>query len=290
MVHRKISYVNGRYVPHEHAFVHIEDRGYQFADGVYEVVAILNGKMLDEKLHFKRLQRSCDCLDILMPMPVSSMRIVINEMVRKNNVQNSYIYIQITRGVAPRNHPFPKGGIKPSLVIMFTELKSPPEKDYKNGVSIITGEDIRWKRKDIKTISLLANVLAKQEAVKAKVKEIWLIDSITKNITEGSSTNAYIIDKKGILRTHPATEHILGGVTRDTVLRLACEAGLKVAEEAFKPEDIKDAKEAFITSTTVGVLPVVKIDGNNIGNGKPGEISNKLTELYNKYMSMRGYD
>lgn len=288
MVQRKISYVNGRYVPHEDAFVHIEDRGYQFSDGVYEVIGIMNGKMFDDELHFKRLERSCKHLHMNMPVTVPAMKIIVNELIRRNRVKDSYIYIQVTRGVAPRNHAFPKPGTKPALTIMFTTLTPPPQKDYDKGVSIITGKDIRWHRKDIKSISLLANILAKQDAVIAGVKENWLVDKVTGFITEGSSTNAYIVDKSGVVRTHPADECILGGVTRDVVLQIAKKNKIKVSEKPFTIAELRSAKEAFITSTTSGVLPVVKADGKNIGNGKPGEITMRLNKLYNEHMQNIG--
>lgn len=286
MTHGKISYVNGKYVPHEKAMVHIEDRGYQFSDGVYEMLAVKKGKLLDSDLHLKRLKRSLKSLYIDWPTSPDSIRVIIKELIRRNKVTNAYVYLQVTRGVAPRNHPFPKDA-KPSLTVMFSELQPPPQKDYESGVKVITGPDLRWGRRDIKSISLLANVLAKQEAVKAGVKEMWLIDGNSGNITEGSSTNAYIINKAGEIVTHPANECILGGVTRDKVLRVAKKAGIKVKEKPFKLKDALAAKEAFLTSTTSGVLPVVQVDKKKIGNGKPGEITKKLMKAYSDFMNKR---
>ena len=285
MQHRKVSYVNGRYVPHEHAMVHIEDRGYQFSDGVYEVMALEKGKLLDDDLHYSRLKRSLDGISVAMPVSVPVLNSVIRELSRVNKINSGYIYIQVTRGVAPRNHSFPKGNIRPSLVVSFVHPKPPTEKEYENGVDVITGDDIRWFRRDIKSISLLPNVLSKQDAIKAGVKEIWFIDKVTGFITEGSSTNAYIIDKSGTILTHPANEYILGGVTRDSVLKEARKAGIKIEERPFTLAEAEGAAEAFLTSTTSWVLPVVKMNGKKIADGKPGKITKKLIELYSSYVA-----
>lgn len=264
----------------------MEDRGYQFSDGVYEVIAIMNGKMLDDDLHFKRLKRSLDELGIKMPMKKSSMNAVIDEVARRNRVTDGFLYLQVTRGVASRNHAIPKN-MEPSLTVMFVELKPPPKQDYENGVTVVVAEDIRWKRRDIKSISLLANTLAKQVAVEAKAKEAWMVDKVSGFVTEGSSTNAYIVNEKGEVQTHPANESILGGVTRDSVIRAAKKNGIKVKEKPFTLAEAKKAREAFFTSTTAGVMPVVQIDKKKISNGKPGEVTKKLIDVYDDYMKRK---
>lgn len=276
----RISYVNGRYIRHSLAAVHIEDRGFQFSDGIYEVIALVNGRLLDENLHFERLKRSLDLLYIPLPASITSLHIIIKELGRRNNLKNGYVYIQITRGVAKRNHAFPtKQHIKPSLVITYNKSSPPSENEYKKGISVITTPDIRWKRCDIKSVSLLPNILAKQEAVKAKAKEAWMVDE-KGIITEGSSSNCYIVDKSGYVRTYPESSDILGGVTRRVVLQLAKGHGVKVREKAFTVKESIAAKEAFATSTTMGIIAVTKINGKKVSDGKPGEITKKLMKLY----------
>lgn len=280
----RISYVNGRYVPHNQAAVHIEDRGYQFSDGIYEVMLIENNVMIDRAQHWARLKRSLAEMRIAFPVSIPALEVVTFELLRRNRLKSGCIYLQITRGVAKRDHPFPKKPVEPAIVMTVTEPKTPSLKERTEGVHAITYPDIRWLRRDIKSISLLPNVLAKQAATEAKVREAWLYTE--KGIfTEGSSTNIYIVDAKGTVITHPANEMILGGVTRDSILKLAKKAGIKVLEKPFTLADIKKAKEAFLTSTTAMVLPVVKIDRIVIGSGKPGKIVTKLQSLYAAHIS-----
>lgn len=277
-----ISYVNGRYVNHAEAAVHIEDRGYQFSDGIYEVIAVFNGKMVDGEPHLKRLERSLTHLHIPLPMPLESMKCIIRELLRRNRRNEGYVYIQISRGVAKRNHAFPKQ-VEPSLVITLSVAKHPSYKERYQGVSVITLPDIRWGRRDIKTVSLLPNVLAKQKAVEAGVKEAWQVNA-QGCVTEGASTNSYIVTRDGVVITHPANETILEGITRTTVLALAREHGIKVEERPFTLEEAKAAAEAFLTSTTGGVLPIIQIDDSKIADGKPGKVSLKLMNLYDDYI------
>lgn len=273
----RISYVNGRFVDHRKAFVHIEDRGYQFSDGIYEYIAFYNRKLLDADLHVKRLERSLKELQIAMPVTRAQMHAIMNKLIARNANEDGGLYIQISRGVAPRDHAFPKD-VKPSLIMTISKSKLPKSEESNGGVKVITVPDIRWGRRDIKSISLLANVLAKQEAAKRQVREAWLIENGV--ITEGSASNAYIITKSGQLVTHPCDEHILGGITRNVVLKLARKAGIAVVERAFTVKEIKAAAEAFMTSTSANILPVVQIDGKKVGSGKTGAITRTLQALY----------
>jgi D-alanine transaminase len=279
----KISYVNGHYVPHAQASVHIEDRGYQFSDGIYEVIAIKNNRMIDGEPHLVRLARSLKEMDIHFTTTHAALKQIIRELMRRNGKKDGCLYLQITRGVAKRAHEFPKSA-RPSLVMTVSDLKFPGEALQQKGVAVITHPDIRWGRRDIKTISLLPNILAKQKATCANVREAWLVKD--GNITEGSSSNSYIIDKNNKIITHPATNDILNGITRVTLLRLAKEAGIAVEERPFTVEEAKNAREAFLTSTTSTVLPVVKIDDTVLSDGTPQPITKQLSALYTAYMNL----
>jgi len=275
----RYAYVNGRYARAAEAAVHIEDRGYQFADGVYEVCLFVNGAYWDEEGHLARLARSLAALSIARPMSERALKTVMNALVRKNRVKTALVYVQVTRGVAPRNHPFPQQDIAPSLVMTaraFNLEKSNAQAD--KGVAVITAPDIRWARVDIKTIGLLPNVLAKEEARKAGATEAWLIRN--GKVTEGSSSNAWIVTKSGELITHPLGSEILGGITRQTVIRCAEAMQIKVVERAFTPAEALSSAEAFLTSASNLVMPVVKIDGTPIGGGAPGPVARRLREAY----------
>jgi D-alanine transaminase len=281
---QRISYVNGRFVPHRQAFVHIEDRGYQFADGVYEVIALENGRLIDGTPHFARLKRSLKELQIALPAPLQVLEALTLELCRRNRLSEGFIYLQVSRGVAKRDHPFPKKPVKPSVVITVSPPKKYNPKEYTQGVKVISLTDIRWARRDIKSISLLPNILAKQAAAEAGAKEAWLVE---KNgiVTEGASSNAYIVDKSGTIRTYPVGNYILCGVTRQSVLALARKKGLKVVEKPFSLKEALAAKEAFMTSTTAGVIPITQIDDKKIGTGKPGATASLLLQLYQQYVS-----
>ncbi len=279
----RIAYVNGEYVPHGHAAVHIEDRGYQFADGVYEVIAVKDGALVDGDGHLTRLKYSLDALEIAMPMTPAALAVVMAETMRRNRIVNGMIYLQITRGVSRRNHPFPDFA-SPALVITARRAPYPRTAEGVDGGRVITIPDIRWQRCDIKSVSLLPNVLAKQQAEEAGAVEAWLIDG-DGNITEGSSTNAWIVDTQGRLVTRPKSHGILGGITRQTLLRLAHENGIEVIERPFTLAEAKAAKEAFITSTTIFVKPITQIDDQVIANGEPGETTLRLLSLYIDYMN-----
>ncbi|KAB7739360.1 D-amino-acid transaminase [Parvibaculum sedimenti] len=278
----RIAYVNGRYVRHADAGVHIDDRGYQFADGVYEVCGIRGGKLMDEELHLARLQRSLAELRIASPMPLSALRQVLREVVRRNRVENGLVYFQVTRGVAPRDHPFPAGPVKPSLVITAKRLNMARiQQSAEKGVAVVTMPDLRWARRDIKSIALLPNILAKQAAREAGAYEAWLVDA-EGYVTEGSSTNAWIVDKFGRLVTRSTGPEILSGITRTVLLETAKREGIEIVERPFTPDEAKSAREAFISASSAVIIPVVRIDDTAIGNGAPGSITLRLREAYAK--------
>ena len=274
----RIAYVNGRYLPHRLAGVHIEDRGYQFADGVYEVIAVRGGHPIDLGPHFDRLDRSLAELEIDPPMARGPLAVAIDETVRRNRVRHGIVYLQVTRGAAPRGHQFPAAA-EPALVITARAMAPVPPEIIENGARVITVPDIRWGRCDIKSIALLPNVLAKQQAAQVGAFEAWLVDP-SGFVTEGSSSNAWIVDADGVLVTRDLTTAILGGITRAAVLAACAADGLKVRQRSFTPAQAKAGREAMITSTTAFVAPVVDIDGDRVGQGRPGPIFRRLREMY----------
>ena len=282
----RIAYVNGRYVPHIDAAVHIEDRGYQFADGVYEVCEVLGGRLVDEPRHMERLSRSLCELRIAEPMSLRALGFVMRETIRRNRVRDGIVYVQVTRGVAPRDHGFPAIPVEPAVVVT-AKPTSPTLEATKaaNGIKVITMPDNRWDRVDIKSIGLLPNCLAKQEARERGAYEAWLVDD-DGYVTEGSSTNAWIVDTQGRLITRPADHGILRGITRATLMDLAKQEGIEVIERAFTPAEAKRAREAFITAASTIVMPVVQIDDTTVGNGKPGSISLMLREKFHSVAHM----
>lgn len=277
-----LAYVNGRYVPHARAAVHIEDRGYQFADGVYEVVLVHRGRLIDEEPHLDRLDRSLTELRIAWPVSRTVLRLIIRELIRRNGLRNGIVYLQVTRGTAPRDHKFPAAS-EPALVLTTKPLKPVPDAFTTKGISVITIPDIRWQRCDIKSISLLPNVLGKQRAVEAGAYEAWQVDG-EGYVTEGTSTNAWIVTGDGRLVTRNAEAAILNGITRLALLNLVREAGLAVEERRFTVAEAKAAREAFLTSSSSFVLPVTRIDDDPVGDGKPGPLTTKLREHYLTYI------
>ncbi|MDP3118602.1 MAG: D-amino-acid transaminase [Phenylobacterium sp.] len=276
----RIAYVNGRYQRHADAAVHIEDRGYQLADAVYEVWSVFGGKLADAEGHFARLARSLGELQIPEPMSRAALTIVLREVLRRNLVREGLIYLQISRGVAPRDHAFPEGDLSPSVVITAKSLdRAASEAKAAKGIAVITTPENRWGRCDIKTVGLLPNVLARQAARERGAGEALFVDDLGL-ITEGASANAWILDGNGVLRTRDTQANILRGVTRRTLLDVIAEAGLKVEERPFTPEDMAQAKEAFITGAGSLVLPVIAIDGQPIGGGAPGPVAKRLRSLY----------
>lgn len=283
----RIAYVNGQYLPHRDASVHIEDRGYQFADGVYEVVTIVGSRMIDEEGHLDRLWRSLGELKIDAPMKREPLKMVMREVIRQNGIRDGIIYLQVTRGVAPRDHPFPED-IPSSLVMTAKKLSlEKAAKKAQEGVSVITVPDIRWTRRDIKSVSLLPNVLAKQEAKESGAYEAFQVDE-DGMVTEGSSTNAWIVSKEGKIVTRPTSNSILAGITRASLIRELEKNGIELELRSFSVEELLSAREVFLTSSTSYVLPVVKVDDQVIGNGHPGLISQKLRKIYEKFMSADG--
>jgi D-alanine transaminase len=281
----RIAYVNGRYLPIGAPAVPVEDRGLQFADGVYEVVKVLGGRLRDLDRHLGRLERSLEALAIPPPMSRAALTGVIRETLRRNRLRDASVYLQIDRGVAPRNHLFPKA-VRPSLIVTVRRLALPGPSELAAGVGVVTAPDERWKRCDVKSVSLLANVLAKQRGADAGCREAWLYD-VQGRVTEGASSNAYIVDRDGRLVTRPLGPEILGGVTRSVVLDLARGAGIEVVERPFTVAEAKQAREAFLTSTSSLVLPVTAIDGHPVANGHPGSTTVLLLELYRGHLANR---
>lgn len=276
----RIAYVNGRYVRHADAAVHVEDRGYQLADGVYEVCEIKRGYIVDEKGHLDRLDRSMRELRMDWPVERKAMELILREVIRRNHVRDGMVYMQVTRGVAPRDHAFPTKPVRSALVVTAKRMDPRAvEAKAAKGMAVITVPENRWERVDIKTIGLLANVLAKQAAVEAGAQEAWFVDP-DGTVKEGASTNAWIVTKEGSLVTRPADHGILRGITRATVMKVADKLGLKVEERVFSVEEAQAAREAFVTSATSLVSPVVSINGKPVANGHPGSVARSLREAF----------
>ncbi len=272
----RIAYVNGRYVPHASAAVHVEDRGYQFADGVYEVCEVARGYVVDMTRHLDRLDRSLGELAIGWPVHRTSLEAILCEVVRRNRIRNGLAYLQVTRGVAPRDHFFPAPTTRPALVV--TARRSDPDamaRKAQTGISVITVPENRWDRVDIKSVGLLPNVLARQQARDAGAQEAWFVDE-DGMVKEGAATNAWIVTGEGVLVTRPAEYGILRGVTRAGVMDIAAGLGYQVEERAFSVEEAQNAREAFITAATTVVMPVVEIDGRPVANGVPGSMALSL--------------
>jgi len=278
----RIAYVNGHYLPLRDAVVNVEDRGYQFSDGVYEVCEVRGGRLVDERRHMERLARSLSELRIAMPMSAKALGVVFRETVRRNRVQWGIVYLQITRGVSRRDHAFPPSGTVPSIVVTARNLDlAAAEKLAADGVAVITLPDNRWDRVDIKSVSLLPNVLAKQAAREQGAREAWFVDK-QGFVTEGSSSNAWIVTRDGKLVTRQADHAILKGITRTVVLEVLKVQGIELEERHFTVREAHEAREAFITSASQIVIPVVQIDGRPVGNGAPGLISTALRRDFHR--------
>lgn len=278
----RIAYVNGRYLPYAQAQVSIEDRGFQFADGVYEVCEVRAGLLVDERRHMARLDRSLKELRIARPMSAAALSVVMRETVRRNRVHDGIVYLQITRGVARRDFPFPPEGT-PRSVIVTSRSNDPAwlEQMAGEGIAVVTVPDIRWQRVDIKSVALLPNVLAKQTARDRGAREAWMVDAQGR-VTEGASSNAWIVSRDGKLITRPLGRDILPGITRSVVIDVAKAQGLALEERAFTVEEAYAAREAFVTSAGQIVMPVVNIDGRPVGNGAPGLIATGLRRDYHR--------
>ena len=260
--------------------VHIEDRGYQFADGVYEVCEVFRGALIDEKRHFERLAYSLAELQIAAPLRAGALAVVVREVMARNRIKNGFIYVQVTRGVAPRDHVFPQKSVRPSLVVTARQVD--PDKSEisaRMGINVIAIPDLRWKRVDIKSIALLPNVLARQHAREHGAYEAWLIDS-EGMVTEGAASNAWIVSEAGSIVTRQIDHSILRGITRTTLIEIIAACGLKLEERKFSLEEAFAAREAFITGATTLIMPVVQIDGQLIGTGAPGPVATKLRAIF----------
>ena len=276
----RIAYVNGRYERHGEAAVHIEDRGYQLGDAVYEVWALFDGKLGDAEGHFTRLARSLGELKIAMPMSRAALEAVLHETVRRNRVREGMVYLQVSRGVSPRDHAFPSQPVSPAVVVTVKAVdRATAETKAAKGVAVITTPENRWGRCDIKTVGLLPNALAKQAAKERGAAEAWFVDDMGL-VTEGASSNAWIVDADGTLRTRSTNANILRGVTRMTLMQVIAKEGMLVDERPFTPEEAKSAKEAFISGAGALILPVVAVDGEPVGDGEVGPVATRLRRLY----------
>jgi D-alanine transaminase len=278
----RIIYVNGRYRPASEAFVAVDDRAHYFGDGVYEGVQIKDGRLIDEARHLERLGRSLAAVRIEWPMAEAALRGVMREVARRNRVRDGFLYLQISRGVARRDHGFPKAGVRPSLTVTAKSLDPRiNESKAARGVKVITVADQRWSRPDIKSLNLLPNVLAKQAARERGAEEAWLVDDHG-FVTEGSSTNAWIVTRDGALVTRQTDHSILPGVTRKTLIEVAAALGLGVEIRPFTVDEAFRAREAFFSSSSTVVIPVVEIDDRVIGDGRPGQIALALRKRFHE--------
>ena len=279
----RVAYVNGLYQNMREACVNIEDRGYQFSDGVYEVCEIRSGRLVDMPRHMTRLQRSLSELRIAMPMPLASLAIVMQEVVRRNRVHYGIVYLQVTRGVARRDHAFPLNAVQPSVVVTARSLNFAKNQDTAaKGIKVITVPENRWPRVDIKSVSLLPNVLAKQAARDHGAYEAWYVDP-DGFVTEGASSNAWIVTGQGSVVTRSAESGILAGITRAVLMEVLAALQIKLEERPFTAAEARQAAEAFVTSASQIVMPVVSIDDHSIGNGVPGAISRRLREEFHRF-------
>jgi D-alanine transaminase len=279
----RIAYVNGRYLPMRDAMVHIEDRGYQFGDGVYEVCEVRGGRLIDERRHLARLKRSLDALRIRAPMSPNALGAVLRETVARNRIGYGIVYLQVTRGVARRDHAFPAPDVPPSLVVTARSLNMTRNEALAGkGIAVISVPDNRWGRVDIKTIGLLPNVLARQAAIEQGARDAWFVDK-DGAVTEAASANAWIVTDAGALVTRQADHAILRGITRTVLFDVIKAQGLRIDERSFTLDEAFAAREAFVTSATQIVLPVVQIDGRAIGDGKPGPVAIALRREFHRY-------
>jgi D-alanine transaminase len=282
----RVAYVNGRYRSHRDALVHVEDRGYQFGDGVYEVCEVLGGRLVDERRHMQRLLRSLSELYIRLPMPLSALSVVLHEVVRRNKVRDGIVYLQINRGVARREHAFPAPETAPSIVVTARRLdRSQGERLAQAGISVITLPETRWARVDIKSIALLPNVLARQAAREQGAREAWFIDR-DGYVTEGAASNAWIVTGDGTAVTHPAAHDILRGISREVARDALAAAHIPFEERPFRVDEALAAREAFITAASLLVMPVVRIDGHAVGDGKPGPVSIALRQAFHHHVEL----
>ena len=276
----RVAFVNGRYESLAEASVSVEDRGFQFADGVYEVCALKGGRLIDFPAHLARMRRSLAAIEIEPPMSDRALRHIVAETVRRNGLGDALIYVQVTRGVSPRDHAFPMPGTRPSLVVTVRPVSwAAMMERARRGIAVVTRPDLRWARRDIKSVGLLPNVLAKQSAREAGATEAWLVDEAG-YVTEGTSTNAWIVQADGTVVTRALGHEILRGVTRMTLLSLIEKSGRPLQERPFTVAEAHAAREAFVSSAANFVIPVVRIDQTPIGDGKPGPFCRELLAAY----------
>lgn len=275
-ISESIAYVNGDFVPEDQAKVSIFDRGFLFGDGIYEVTPVIDGRLVDRQAHMARLKRSLGEVRITPPVPLEDIDSLQEMLVEKNRVTEGRVYLQVSRGVAERDFPFPRDP-RPSLVMFARQAPFVDTEASRRGIRVKTVPDLRWKRRDIKTVMLMASAMAKQDAIDAGFDDAWLVEDGL--VTEGSSNNAYIV-KDGIIQTRHLSEDILPGCTRRSLLSLAAETDVKVEEKPFSPDEARAADEAFITSATNLVMPVVGIDDVTVGDGKPGPLTRRFRQLY----------
>lgn len=275
----RIAYVNGSYTPHAYASTHIEDRGYQFSDGVYEVVCLMQGRLLDAEPHYDRLDYSLKELQIPQPCPRQSLRVIVDEVLRRNRLHDGMVYIQVSRGIAPRNHPFP-AETKPVLVVTARHFDHQKFQTTRStGVKVISLNNMRWSRPDIKSVSLLPNVLGKQKAMEAGAFEAILINP-QGHVTETNATNVWMVNTEGQLQTHPAGSEILNGITRLRLIKIAQEQGLPVLEKPFSLKEMLQGQEAFLSASVTGIVPIIQVDDHVIASKKVGEITRQLQDHY----------
>lgn len=272
----KFAILDGKIIERSEAKVDVEDRGYQFGDGVYEVIRVYNGKMFTAAEHLNRFVISSESIGITLPYTQEQLTKMLEELIIKNNLQVGTIYMQITRGVAPRNHAFPTENVIPSLVAYTKEVARPVE-SLRNGVKTILTEDMRWLRCDIKSLNLLGNLLAKQKAVEVGCFEA--IQHRSEDVTEGSSSNIFIV-KNGVVITHPSDNLILKGITKDVILQACASHNIEVEERTFTVNELSQADEVFLSSTTAEVMPIIEVDGRSVAAGFPGPITKRLQELF----------
>jgi len=279
----RIAYVNGRYLPLRHAMVHVEDRGYQFGDAVYEVCEVRQGRLIDERRHLVRLKRSLLALQIRLPMSPEALGVVLREVVARNRIRYGTVYLQVSRGVARRDHAFPTPEVAPSMVVTARPLNARRNEALAaTGIAVVSVPDNRWGRVDIKTTGLLPNVLARQAAIAQGARDAWFVDR-EGLVTEAASANAWIVTEAGRVVTRPADQAILKGITRTVLFDVVQALGLGVDERAFTLAEAYAAREAFVTAASQIVLPVVRIDGHVIGDGKPGPVATALRRAFHQF-------
>lgn len=279
----RVAYVNGRYRPFGGAMVHVEDRGFQFADGAYEVCEVRDARLVDERRHMERLQRSLEELRITLPMPLSALSVVLHETVRRNRVHDGIVYLQVTRGVARRDFAFPAAATRPSIVVTARQIpRQQGDAAAAAGIVVVTVPETRWARPDIKSVALLPNVLAKQAARDRGAREAWFVDRDGR-VTEGASSNAWIVTADGSVVTRPADQAILRGISRTVVLDVLAAQGLRLDERPFTVAEACAAREAFVTAASQIVTPVVRIDGHPVGEGKPGPVAAALRREFHRH-------